>query len=115
MPPTLSEFKRHLATAPVREKPINTALLEVAAVKASDLTGHPGWDRFLEQVQALLNTAEAELKTWTDRCCDAYKEEDLRFAQRNVTAYKTQVETLTRVMQMPNEILKEYHDAAQSR
>jgi hypothetical protein len=86
---------------------INTALLETAAVKAQDLTGHPGWDVFLQRCQALKEQAQKELASWIERTCDGYKDEDMRLAQRNVSAYKAQIQTLDTVMGWPREIVQE--------
>ena len=113
MPPTRQEYASILKKPSVQERDIAVSLLETAAVRAVELTGHPGWDRFLEQCQALLNQAEKDLAAWTENTVNAYKDEDMRFAQRNVTQFKTQVELLKKIMQLPGEIVKERH-AAQS-
>jgi len=113
MPPTRQEYASILKKPSVQERDIAVSLLETAAVRAVELTGHPGWDRFLEQCQALLNQAEKDLAAWTENTVNAYKDEDMRLAQRNVTQFKTQVELLKKIMQLPGEIVKERH-AAQS-
>ena len=111
MPPTRQEYATLLKKPPTQERDIAVSLLDTAAVRAAELTGHPGWDRFLEQCQALLNQAEKDLAAWTENTLNAYKDEDMRFAQRNVTQFKAQVELLKKIMQMPGEIMKE-RDAA---
>ena len=113
MPPTRQEYASILKKPLVQERDIAVSLLETAAVRAVELTGHPGWDRFLEQCQALLNQAEKDLAAWTENTVNAYKDEDMRFAQRNVTQFKAQVELLKKIMELPGEIVKERH-AAQS-
>ena len=113
MPPTRQEYASILKKPSVQERDIAVSLLETAAVRAVELTGHPGWDRFLEQCQALLNQAEKDLAAWTENTVNAYKDEDMRLAQRNVTQFKTQVELLKKIMSLPGEIVKERH-AAQS-
>ena len=114
MPPTRQEYASILKKPSVQERDIAVSLLETAAVRAVELTGHPGWDRFLEQCQAMLDQAEKDLAAWTENTINAYKDEDMRFAQRNVTQFKAQVELLRKIMQLPGEIVKE-RDAAQSR
>ena len=110
MPPTRQEYAiSTLASLPKKERDIAVSLLETAAVHAAELTGHPGWDRFLEQCQAMLNQAEKDLAAWTENTINAYKDEDMRFAQRNVTQFKAQVELLKKIMQLPCEIVKERH------
>ena len=111
MPPTRQEYASILKKPSTQERDIAVSLLDTAAVRAAELTGHPGWDRFLEQCQALLNQAEKDLAAWTENTLNAYKDEDMRFAQRNVTQFKAQVELLKKIMQWPGEIMKE-RDAA---
>jgi hypothetical protein len=111
MPPTRQEYASILKKPSAQERDIAVSLLDTAAVRAAELTGHPGWDRFLEQCQALLNQAEKDLAAWTENTLNAYKDEDMRFAQRNVTQFKAQVELLEKIMQWPGEIMKE-RDAA---
>lgn len=113
MPPTRQECLQLVKKPTAPDRDIAVSLLETAAVHAAALTGHPGWDRFLEQCQALLNQAEKELAGWTENTVNAYKDEDMRFAQRNVTQFKAQVELLKKIMSLPGEIVKERH-AAQS-
>lgn len=114
MPPTRQEYATLLKKPPTQERDIAVSLLETAAVRAVELTGHPGWDRFLEQCQALLNQAEKDLAAWTENTINAYKDEDMRFAQRNVTQFKAQVELLKKIMALPGEILKEGRTQASS-
>jgi hypothetical protein len=111
MPPTRQEYASILKKPSSQERDIAVSLLDTAAVRAAELTGHPGWDRFLEQCQALLNQAEKDLAAWTENTLNAYKDDDMRFAQRNVTQFKAQVELLKKIMQWPGEIMKE-RDAA---
>lgn len=113
MPPSRAEVRAMLQRDKDKVQSINTALLETAAVKAQDLTGHPGWDVFLQRCQALKEQAQKELAEWTTRTCDAYKGEDMRLAQRQVAAFKAQVQTLDTVMGWPKEIVTEH--ATQSR
>ncbi len=112
MPPTLTEFKKLQRTQTQDDRTINRALLEVAAVHASELTGHPAWDLFLRQLQAMLNQAEAEAATWTERCVNAVKEDDMRFAQRSATSYQGQAQLLRAIMQLPQAILTEHTNTA---
>lgn len=109
MPPTRQECLQLVKKQPAPAHDIAVSLLETAAVHAAELTGHPGWDRFLEQCQAMLNQAEKDLASWTENTINAYKDEDMRFAQRNVTQFKAQVELLKKIMQLPGEIVKERH------
>lgn len=109
MPPTRQECLQLVKKQPAPAHDIAVSLLETAAVHAAELTGHPGWDRFLEQCQAMLNQAEKDLAAWTENTINAYKDEDMRFAQRNVTQFKAQVELLKKIMQLPGEIVKERH------
>lgn len=111
MPPTLKQFERFQRERTSEDRAVNLDLLKVAAVKASDLTGHPGWDRFLESLQALLQEAEAQVVNWTDRCVRARQTDDMREAQRQVAASVAQVVLLKQIMALPNEILKEYQNA----
>lgn len=117
MPPTLTEVKAALKRVQDkhREPTMNQALLETAAVKATDLTNHPAWDRFLEQCQAMLDANEAQAKAWTDKLKRSFKEEDMREAQMEVICYETRAMTLRHIMQLPGAVLKEYADAAESR
>jgi len=114
MPPTRVDYLQAVKKESPKAQGIAPALLEVAAVKAAELTNHPGWDRFLEQLQYLLNQAEKDLVLWTNNTVNAYKDEDMRFAQRETVKFAAQVELLKKIMQLPSEIVKEFH-AAQSR
>ena len=113
MPPTRQECMQIVKKQSSPSHDVAVSLLETAAVRAAELTGHPGWDRFLEQCQAMLNQAEKDLTAWTDNTVNAFSTDDMRFAQRNVTQFRAQVEVLRKIMQLPGEILKE-RDAAQS-
>jgi len=114
MPPTRVDYLQAVKKASPQAQAIAPALLEVAAVKAAELTGHPGWDRFLEQLQYLLNQEEKSLALWTQSTVDAFSTDDMRFAQRERAKSAAQVELLKKIMNMPSEIVKEFH-AAQSR
>lgn len=113
MPPTKQEYAQLVKPSPVPAHDVAVALLETAAVRAVELTGHPGWDRFLEQCQAMLNQAEKDLAAWTENTVNALGADDMRYAQRNVTQFKAQVDLLKKIMQLPSAILQERH-AAQS-
>ncbi len=114
MPPTRQECLSLIKKQVGQERDIAVSLLETAAVRAAELTGHPGWDRFLEQCQAMLNQAEKDQAAWTENTVNAYSTDDMRLAQRNVERAKAQVEILKKIMNMPTEIVKE-RDATQSR
>ena len=114
MPPTRHECLRVGKKQEEQDHAIALSLLDTAAIKAVELTGHPGWDRFLEQCQAMLNKSEKDLASWMDNLANAYSTDDLRLAQRNVERAKAQAEILKTIMNLPGEILKERH-AAQSR
>ena len=106
MPPTRTDFLQRITEAPLPARPIPADLLKVAAVKAAELTGHPAWDDYLTRLQAMLDQAEAELATWTENCCNALSVDDMRYAQRNVTQFKTQITVLKEVMRLPVEVIK---------
>lgn len=108
MPPTLKDFMKTMRSVPRETQAVNTELLKVAAVRATELTGHPGWDRFLQQCQADLDEATTEATAWRVKCVAAYKDEDMRFAQRQVTHYEAVRGYILKLMERPNEILKEY-------
>lgn len=113
MPPTRQEYASILKKPSVQERDIAVSLLETAAVRAVELTGHPGWDRFMEQCQAMLNENQAQALSWTEALKHSLSDEKIREAQMNVVCYETRVNTLLHVMQLPGEIVKEHH-AAQS-
>jgi len=112
MPPTMKDFQAFQRKSSQEDRTINLELLKVAAVKATDLTGHPGWDRLLEQLQAMLNDAEREVGHWTDVCVTTYRDEDSRQAQCQVAAAKAQVALLRRIMGLPHDIMREWEDTA---
>ena len=114
MPPTRQECLRVVKKQEEQDRDIALSLLDTAAVKAVELTGHPGWDRFLEQCQAMLNENQCQAESWTIAMKHAVLDEKIREAQMNVICYETRVSTLKHVMQLPSEIMKERH-AAQSR
>ena len=105
MPPTRKDFDALQRVTESKELPLAMDLLKVAQVKATALTGHPGWDDYLSRLQSMLNEAQAELRTWTQNCCNAVGSDDMRYAQRQVQNYRAQVELLMTVMQLPGEIL----------
>lgn len=111
MPPTRSEVLSFQKRVERQAQDINLELLKTATVRAVELTGHPGWDQFLAQLQAMLDQAERELVQWTENCVNAMKEDDMRFAQRNVTAYQVQVKLLKTIMALPQNVIKESHAA----
>lgn len=108
MPPTLKQFERFQREKTGEHHAINLELLKVAAVKTSELTGHPAWDHFLESLQALLDEAEMQVVNWTDACVRAMDTDEMRHAQRQVAASVAQVVLLKHIMALPNEILKEW-------
>ena len=110
MPPTLKDFMKTVRETDRDVQRVNTELLKVAAVRATELTGHPGWDRFLQQCQVDLDEAEVELRAWVEKCVSAYKDEDMRFAQRQVTHYEAVRTYILKLMDRPQEILEEYQE-----
>lgn len=109
MPPTRQECLTLVKKPSAQEHDIAVSLLETAAVHAAELTGHPGWDRFLEQCQAMLNENQAQALSWTEALKHALSNEKIREAQMNVVCYETRVNILKHVMQLPGEIVKERH------
>lgn len=89
---------------------INEQFLKQAAVDAVLLTGHPGWDKYLQQLQVMLEQAQDELKEWQVKFSGAYSDHDLRLAQRQAAIYEDRILTLKWCMTLPKEIIS--HAAA---
>lgn len=90
---------------------LENSLLKSAAVQSDKLTGSPEWDRFLERLQPLLDDAKSQKAYWLGLYGDAFDELNRGMRQAKYLEYRAIEETLERVMTLPKEIVKEYHDA----
>ncbi len=89
----------------LRTAPSNEALLRQAATDAALLTGHPGWDKYLQALQVDLDEAEQSLATLHLGVHQWYTEQDLRQGQLWIAQYTDRVQTLKKCMALPKEIL----------
>ena len=112
MPPTREEVvasMQRLEQQVSRHRAVDLSLLHSAAVKAEALTGHPGWDSYLQQLQGRLEQAMNERTSWDERMKRAYSETDTRLAQVNWHIWNARIDALNEVMQLPSKVLETYH------
>ena len=109
MPPTKQEFNQLLAkqhTEIQRLRAVDLAVLHSAAVKAEQMTSHPAWDLYLEQLQGRLEQAEKTMTSFDTRMKEAMDERELRIAQINYQVWKARVDVLREVMELPKHVLE---------
>ena len=81
-------------------------LLKQAAVDAAKLTGAPEWDKFLTQVQAILEEHQKGVQVYGEACTRAFTELDRTIAQVEYHRHHAAVEVLTQVMSIPQQLVK---------
>jgi hypothetical protein len=98
---SLVEKARKLA--PVQQ--VNATLLRQAAVNASLLTGHPGWDKYLQALQVDLEEAEHEVRSLQPQMLTTCGDAQLRWLQIQLNIYTDRIITLKKCMTLPREII----------
>ena len=109
MPPTRQQYDEYAAKQQAlqqRNRALDLAVLHSAAVKSEQLTDHPGWDLFLEQLQGRVEQAQAECAAWSERLHTPLGDTDLHIAQCNWHLWKSRVDTLHEVMELPKLVLE---------
>src|SRR3990167_7675052 len=119
MPPTRKDYEDALKKQQMltqRARAVDMAVLHSASVRAEQMTGHPAWDKFLEQLQGRLEQAEHAAADFDLRMKEAVIESDLRIAQINWQVCKSRVDTLREVMELPKLVLEtaRHEQAAQA-
>ena len=114
--PTRSDYEKWLEEkgAKVIPFPIDPGLLKSAAVSAEKLTGNAEWDKYLTQLQALLQESQLSAQQWLERLGGALTERDVKECQLNYQACLSRATTLQEVMQLPQNIIQANHDAGTS-
>src|SRR3990167_9654461 len=109
MPPTRQQYDEYVAKQQAlhqRNRALDLAVLHSAAVKAEQLTGHPGWDLFLQQLQGRLEQAEQAMAAFDQRMKEAVVESDLRIAQINWQVSRARVDAFREAMDLPKLVLE---------
>ena len=109
MPPTKQQFDAFQARQRAdlqRLRALDLSLLQSAAVNAEKLTGHPGWDLYLQQLQGRLEQTEQAMASFDTRMKEALDERELRVAQINWQVCRARVDTLREVMELPKHVLE---------
>ena len=109
MPPTRQQYDEYVAKQQdkqQRNRALDLAVLHSAAVKAEQLTGHAGWDLFLQQLQGRLEQAEQAMAAFDQRMKDAMDERDLRIAQINWQVSRARVDAFREAMDLPKLVLE---------
>ncbi len=81
------------------------ALLKQAAVESRLLTGHPAWDKYLTQVQAILDGAIKDQATCQDHYNRAFDEPSRNLAQAELHSCIAVIAVLKQVMSIPNQVV----------
>ncbi len=81
------------------------ALLKQAAVESRLLTGHPAWDKYLSQVQALLDDAVKDQATCQDHYNRAFDEKSRNLAQVELHRCMAVIEVLKQVISIPTQVV----------
>lgn len=102
---TLDEWKKQQAKGTVREKPVNTAFLQQAAVEAKLLTGHQAWDAYLSRLQVLVDEAQAELDGLHEKMGGPLTEEQLRLAYISINVFTERLRVLKHCMSLPHDLV----------
>lgn len=103
---TQEAWKQYQKEPAVREKPVNQALLQQAAVDAKLLTGHAAWDAYLGKLQVLVDEAQAELKGLHEKLGGPLSEEYLRLAYISINVFTDRIRVLTHCMSLPKELVQ---------
>ncbi len=103
---TLDEWKKQQAKGGVREKPVNTAFLQQAAVEAKLLTGHVAWDAYLSKLQVLVTEAQGELNGLHEKLGGPLTEEQLRLAYISINVFTERLRVLKHCMALPKELVQ---------
>lgn len=107
---THAEWSKYVKETAVREKPVNTAFLQQAAVEASLLTGHEAWDKYLSRLQVLVEEAQHELHGLYDKLGGPLSEEQVRLAYISINVFHERLRVLKHCMSLPKELV---HHAAE--
>src|SRR6476659_1604551 len=81
------------------------ALLRQAEVDARLLTGHPAWDKYLSQVQVLMESAIKDRDINQDHYNRAFDEKSRNLAQVELHRCMAVIEVLKQVMSIPNQVV----------
>ena len=109
MPPTreqVNEQFTRMQAQVVRARAVDLSLLHSALVNSQLVTGHPGWDQFLQQCQGRLELAMKDRDAWGERMRGAYQESDMRLAQVNWHVANSRVDTLNEIMELPRRVIE---------
>ena len=107
MPPTLKDFTARLEEKRDRERQQEAAKvvhLKQAAVKATQLMQHEGWDYFLSVLQAELDKSRTEEMEWLLKVGAALLDHDIKYAQLNYNIWKSRATTLEEVIALPSQM-----------
>ena len=105
---TEADWKARTPITTVPPRPhtmLNEVLLRQAVVDSTLLTGHLGWDKYLQRLQVWLEDAQLNLAEWRGKIDGAYADADLRLVQTNVNIYQARIAVLTQCMSLPKEIV----------
>lgn len=102
---TQADWDRHQREQKVREKSVNTAFLQQAAVDAKLLTGHEAWDTYLSRLQVLVDDAQVELKGIYDKLGSPLTDEQVRLAYISINVFTERLRVLTHCMTLPKELV----------
>lgn len=102
---TLDEWKKQQAKVVVKEKPVNTAFLQQAAVEAKLLTGHVAWDAYLSKLQVLVDEAQGELNGLHEKLGGPLTEEQLRLAYISINVFTERLRVLKHCMSLPKDLV----------
>lgn len=106
-----NSIKQHPNVHPMHAKrPINERLLQQAVVDSELLVGHPGWDKYLTHIQAVLDEARGDLKHKQSMIGGAYKDEDLRLIQCEIRELSGRISALEYCMTLPKQFTTEAQD-----
>lgn len=102
---TLDEWKKQQAKVVVKEKPVNTAFLQQAAVEAKLLTRHVAWDAYLSKLQVLVDEAQGELNGLHEKLGGPLTEEQLRLAYISINVFTERLRVLKHCMSLPKDLV----------
>ena len=112
MPPTYADFKQRsgesVGTQHTQSIDVALGLLRTAAVSFEHLTGNEYWDRYLSNLQELLNVATKERARYQEYTLNVYNEQAMREGQCKYHEFDAQVKLLQHIMGLPYEIINSY-------
>jgi len=101
------EAQKRLNEKKDRPTAFNERLLRQASADSALLTGHPAWDKYLERLQAELDTAQSELTALHNTLSTPLTNEQIHLSYVAINVIHERIRVLSFAMSLPKEIITE--------